>query len=117
MVHLGARKLKSYASHRSQARTPPTATGIAAMVSALSKTPNHLSIIFDVGISTDNTSLEKVIQQAAELAAWSVAAGIATVSIYDKRGELPFPTKKKVHLADDDYRAFEKSSGYTRGFC
>ncbi|KAM3478589.1 hypothetical protein MY8738_005910 [Beauveria namnaoensis] len=61
--------MKSSASHRSQARNPPTANGIAAMVSALSKTPNHLSVIFDVGVSTDDMNLEKVIQQAAELAA------------------------------------------------
>ncbi|KAK8141597.1 hypothetical protein G3M48_010257, partial [Beauveria asiatica] len=84
-VYVGARRLKSSASHRSRARNPPTATGIAAMVSALSKTPNHLSVIFDVGVSTDDMNLEKIIQQAAELAAWSVAAGISTVSIYDTR--------------------------------
>ncbi|KAM3470171.1 hypothetical protein MY5147_006566 [Beauveria neobassiana] len=80
--------MKSSASHRSRARNPPTANGIAAMVSALSKTPNHLSAIFDVGVSTDDMNLEKVIQQAAELAAWSVAAGISTISIYDARGHL-----------------------------
>ncbi|KAM3496817.1 hypothetical protein MY10362_009814 [Beauveria mimosiformis] len=68
-VYLSARKLKSSASHRSQARNPPTANGIAAMVSALNKTPNHLSVIFDVGVSTDDMNLEKIIQQAAELAA------------------------------------------------
>ncbi|KAM3535904.1 hypothetical protein MY4038_000954 [Beauveria bassiana] len=61
--------MKSSASHRSQARNPPTANSIAAIVSALSKTPNHLSVIFDVGVSTDDMNLEKIIQQAAELAA------------------------------------------------
>ncbi|KAM3439550.1 hypothetical protein NHJ13734_003644 [Beauveria thailandica] len=66
------------------------------MVSALSKTPNHLSVIFDVGVSTDDMNLEKIIQQAAELAAWSVAAGISTVSIYDTRGHL----KSHAHILE-----------------
>ncbi|KAM3514641.1 hypothetical protein MY11210_001747 [Beauveria gryllotalpidicola] len=64
------------------------------MVSALNKTPNHLSAIFDAGVSMDDINLEKVIQQAAELAAWSVAAGISTISIYDKRGHL----KNHAHI-------------------
>lgn len=36
----------------------------------------------------EQANTEKLIQEAAEFAAWSVVAGIATVSIYDRRGIL-----------------------------
>ncbi|KAF1731472.1 Dehydrodolichyl diphosphate synthase complex subunit NUS1 [Beauveria bassiana] len=79
------------------------------MVSALSKTPNHLSAIFDVGVSTDDMNLEKVIQQAAELAAWSVAAGIPTISIYDARVYL----NGRRLLEDDDTNPDGEQPGHS----
>ncbi|XWW96991.1 hypothetical protein V2A60_004971 [Cordyceps javanica] len=88
MVYLGIRKLKNSAKYRYQARTPPTATGIATMVSSLSKTPVHLSAIFGAGACTNEADTNKLIQNAAELAAWSVAGNIPILSIYDKQGIL-----------------------------
>lgn len=87
-TYIGARRLKNSAKYRYQARTAPTATSIAAMASALSKVPKHLSAIMDAGISADETDSDKLIQEAAEFAAWSAAAGIPTISIYDEQGEL-----------------------------
>ncbi|KAJ4145307.1 hypothetical protein LMH87_004162 [Akanthomyces muscarius] len=58
------------------------------MVSALSKVPKHLSAIMNAEISAEKTDSNKLIQEAAEFAAWSAAAGIPTISIYDERGIL-----------------------------
>ncbi|OAA77768.1 Di-trans-poly-cis-decaprenylcistransferase-like protein [Akanthomyces lecanii RCEF 1005] len=58
------------------------------MASALSKVPKHLSAIMDAEISAEEACSDKLIQEAAEFAAWSAAAGIPTISIYDERGIL-----------------------------
>lgn len=58
-------------------------------VRPLSRVPQHLSVILDMppeGGKKD--TLETLLNDACELAAWSASAGIPMLSIYEKSGEL-----------------------------
>lgn len=117
-VYLGARRLKSSAKHRYQARTAPTAAGIATVVSSLSKVPQHLSAIIDAEPSADGPNVDKLIQEAAEFAAWSVAAGIPTISIYDGRGKFVASRHcDKFIFLNSYYRNFEAPCEITAHLC
>ncbi|CAK3985025.1 Dehydrodolichyl diphosphate syntase complex subunit NUS1 [Lecanosticta acicola] len=54
-------------------------------VKGLSRVPNHLSVILDMG---KKDGLETLLHDACELAAWSASAGIPMLSIYERTGIL-----------------------------
>jgi dehydrodolichyl diphosphate syntase complex subunit NUS1 len=56
-------------------------------ISALSRLPEHLSIILKLRPSEEN-ALETLLDEVAELSAWSTSAGIPLLSIYEKSGIL-----------------------------
>lgn len=53
----------------------------------LSRLPEHLSIILKYDATTDD-GLETLLDEVAELSAWSAAAGIPLLSVYEKTGIL-----------------------------
>ena len=53
----------------------------------LSRLPQHLSVIIKYDSSSDD-GLETLLDEVAELSAWSVAAGIPVLSVYEKSGIL-----------------------------
>ena len=53
----------------------------------LSRLPEHLSVILKYDSSTDD-GLETLLDEVAELSAWSAAAGIRLLSVYEKTGIL-----------------------------
>lgn len=53
----------------------------------LSRLPEHLSVILRYDSSTDD-GLETLLDEVAELSAWSAAAGIPLLSVYEKSGVL-----------------------------
>lgn len=56
---------------------------------SLSRLPDHLSIILRYNPADDDGSaLETLIDEVAELSAWSAAAGIPLLSVYEKSGIL-----------------------------
>ncbi|KAK2741777.1 hypothetical protein FQN57_005521 [Myotisia sp. PD_48] len=65
-------------------------------VKGLSQLPEHLSAILK--LRTDDDAVDILMDEVAELAAWSACAGIPTLSIYEKTGALkPFiPTLYKI---------------------
>ncbi|KAI4751758.1 nuclear undecaprenyl pyrophosphate synthase-like protein [Aureobasidium sp. EXF-3400] len=58
-------------------------------VHRLKKVPKHLSIILELDDNTrDNSSLEALIHNVCEVAAWSACAGVPLLSIYEPSGLL-----------------------------
>ena len=56
-------------------------------VHRLKKVPKHLSIILELDDNTrDNSSLEALIHNVCEVAAWSACAGVPLLSIYEPSG-------------------------------
>lgn len=53
----------------------------------LSRLPEHLSVILKYDATTDD-GLETLLDEVAELSAWSAAAGIPLLSVYEKTGIL-----------------------------
>ncbi|KAJ9657994.1 hypothetical protein H2198_003963 [Neophaeococcomyces mojaviensis] len=53
----------------------------------LSRSPEHLSVILKFDSSADD-GLETLLDEVAELSAWSASAGISLLSIYEKSGIL-----------------------------
>ena len=56
-------------------------------VSTLSRVPGHLSVILKYRVEEDG-GLDTLMDEVAELSAWSTAAGIPLLSIYEKTGTL-----------------------------
>ena len=52
----------------------------------LEKLPEHLSVIFELQEDDQHTT-EELVNNASELAAWTAAAGIPMLSIYESTGE------------------------------
>lgn len=66
-------------------------------VKDLSKIPNHLSIILDLGgQGRDAAELERLVNDACECAAWSACAGVAILSIYERTGESDITSREIV---------------------
>ncbi|KAJ2985744.1 hypothetical protein NUW58_g5367 [Xylaria curta] len=61
---------------------------IARDVAALKKLPRHLSIILTLENGGKGDALEKLVNEVSEVAAWCAAAGIPTLSVYEKTGVL-----------------------------
>lgn len=64
-------------------------------VKGLKKKPRHLSVILKLDDERGGAGLERLVNEAAEIAAWCACAGIPMLSIYEKTGECRFtkPTK------------------------
>lgn len=61
---------------------------IARDVATLKRLPNHLSIILTLENGGKGDALEKLVNEASEVAAWCAAAGIPKLSVYEKTGVL-----------------------------
>ncbi|KAI0194539.1 Undecaprenyl diphosphate synthase [Astrocystis sublimbata] len=61
---------------------------IARDVATLPRLPNHLSIILTLENGGKGDALEKLVNEVSEVAAWCAAAGIPTLSVYEKTGVL-----------------------------
>jgi hypothetical protein len=62
---------------------------IARDAAGLSKRPRHLSVVLTLGDETRlGPELERLVDEAAELAAWSASAGIPVLSVYERTGIL-----------------------------
>ncbi|KAI1333397.1 Undecaprenyl diphosphate synthase [Xylariaceae sp. FL0255] len=61
---------------------------IQSDTSALKRLPKHLSVILTLEKGGRGDALEKLVNEVSELAAWSAAAGIPRLSIYEKTGIL-----------------------------
>lgn len=58
-------------------------------VRALSRLPEHLSVILELkGEERGSARLESLMDEVAEIAAWSACVGIPLLSIYEKTGKL-----------------------------
>lgn len=57
-------------------------------VQALSRLPEHLSIILELQEGSDAAGLELLLDDVAELCAWCACVGIPMLSIYEKTGAL-----------------------------
>ncbi|PGG97048.1 hypothetical protein AJ79_09362 [Helicocarpus griseus UAMH5409] len=68
-------------------------------VRGLSQLPQHLSIVLTLG--KDEDALDVIMDEVAELAAWSSCAGIPMLSIYEKTGILKsyIPTLHKIIIS------------------
>lgn len=61
-------------------------------IQGLGKMPQHLSVILDMKEEEQGfAGLEKLLDDVAEISAWCAAAGIPTLSIYEKTGEMAWP--------------------------
>lgn len=66
-------------------------------MSRLSKVPKHLSVILQLppeGGKKDR--LETLVNDACEITAWSASAGVPTLSIYERTGEIEQISLHKV---------------------
>ncbi|KAI0102896.1 Undecaprenyl diphosphate synthase [Nemania sp. FL0031] len=61
---------------------------IAGDVATLKRLPDHLSIILTLENGGKGDALEKLVNEASEVAAWCAAARIPKLSIYEKTGVL-----------------------------
>ncbi|GAP83464.2 putative di- -cis-decaprenylcistransferase [Rosellinia necatrix] len=61
---------------------------IARDVATLKRLPGHLSIILTLENGGKGDALEKLVNEASEVAAWCAAAGIPTLSVYERTGVL-----------------------------
>ncbi|OJD19796.1 hypothetical protein AJ78_00296 [Emergomyces pasteurianus Ep9510] len=68
-------------------------------VRGLSRLPQHLSIVLMLG--KDDDALDMIMDEVAELVAWSSCAGIPMLSIYEKTGILKsyIPTLHKIIIS------------------
>jgi dehydrodolichyl diphosphate syntase complex subunit NUS1 len=58
-------------------------------VAALKKRPHHLSVVLTLSDETRlGPELERLVDEAADLAAWSASAGIPVLSVYERTGIL-----------------------------
>lgn len=73
-----------YSVYHYHHRTPELIQGD---VKALRKLPRHLSVVLTLeDHSRGGAGLERLVNEAAEIAAWCASAGIPELSIYEKTG-------------------------------
>jgi dehydrodolichyl diphosphate syntase complex subunit NUS1 len=53
-------------------------------IKGLSRLPEHLSVI--VSLRNEDDALQRLMDEVAEIAAWSACARISTLSVYEKNG-------------------------------
>ena len=69
---------------------------ISRDVKNLARIPNHLSVVLSLPSDQKDVTLllnrlDVLMHDASEIAAWSAAAGISTLSIYERSGEQCSP--------------------------
>lgn len=74
-------------------------------VKDLSRLPEHLSVILKYRIEEEN-ALESLMDEVAELSAWSAAAGIPLLSVYEKTGILKTYTASLQELVDQKLASY-----------
>lgn len=67
---------------------------IARDVAALKRLPSHLSVILTPETGGKGDALEKLVNEVSEVAAWCAAAGIPTLSVYEKTGKTGLPIRQ-----------------------
>lgn len=65
-------------------------------VKGLKRLPEHLSVI--LSLRKEDDALAVLMDEVAELAAWSTASGIPTLSVYEKTGKLEPHTHDSVQM-------------------
>ena len=76
-----------YSVYHHHHRTPEL---IQQDVKALGRLPKHLSVVLTLeDHGRRGAGLERLVNEAAEIAAWCASAGIPQVSIYEKSGRWP----------------------------
>ena len=65
-----------------------TSESIQKDIKGLSRLPEHLSVI--VSLRKEDYALQRLMDEVAELAAWSACARIPTLSVYEKNGLYRF---------------------------
>jgi hypothetical protein len=65
-------------------------------IEGLSRLPEHLTVV--ISLQKEDDALHRLMDEVAELAAWSACAGIPTLSIYEKKGLHIFDLVKKIHI-------------------
>jgi dehydrodolichyl diphosphate syntase complex subunit NUS1 len=78
---------------------------IARDVKTLSRLPEHLSVILKFKTEEDG-GLEQLMDDVAELCAWSTAAGIPLLSVYEKGGILKTYIPQVEQLVEHKLRAY-----------
>jgi dehydrodolichyl diphosphate syntase complex subunit NUS1 len=78
---------------------------IARDVKTLSRLPEHLSVILKFKTEEDG-GLEQLMDEVAELCAWSCAAGIPLLSVYEKSGILKTYISQVEQLVEQKLRAY-----------
>jgi dehydrodolichyl diphosphate syntase complex subunit NUS1 len=64
-------------------------------VKNLSRIPEHLSVILELkGEERGTAGLEALMDEVAEIAAWCSCVGIPMLSVYEKTGMAPLPTRE-----------------------
>lgn len=82
-------------------------------VSDLKKIPQHLSVILTV--HTAENGLETLMDEVAELAAWSACAGITQLSVYERTGIVyssHFPSPTNQFFRDSQVPHVDLTSNY-----
>ena len=74
-------------------------------VKDLSRLPEHLSVILKYRVEEEN-ALESLMDEVAELSAWSAAAGIPVLSVYEKSGVLKGFTALLQELVDQKLASY-----------
>ena len=64
----------------------------------LSRLPEHLSIILHLRPQEEDGGLTRLMDEAAEVAAWCACAGIPLLSVYEKSGPFRTPSLSSLNL-------------------
>lgn len=86
-------------------------------VKGLSRLPEHLSVLLT--LKREDEALEILMDEVAELTAWSVCAGIPILSVYEKTGQSKKTSSLHVRIRNvlqdmaNSSRRFKASSNHT----
>lgn len=69
----------------------------------LRRLPEHMSVI--LSLRKEHDALERLMDQVADLAAWSARTGIPTLSVYEKNGLYMFDLVKSDMYTDRNRKA------------
>ncbi|KAK4190540.1 putative undecaprenyl pyrophosphate protein [Podospora australis] len=81
-------------------------------IKGLSRLPKHLSVILTLEEGRSGAGLEKLVNEAADVAAWCASAGIPQLSIYEKTGILKGYVKETHHAMSEKLKTYFGPSSY-----
>lgn len=82
-------------------------------IKGLSRLPKHLSVILTLeDQGRTGAGLEKLVNEAADVAAWCASAGIPQLSIYEKTGVLKGYVKETHHAVSEKLKTYFGPSDY-----